>query len=209
MLANEINSMNAYEEKRPTTPASFVVAESLNDVSGTFNDRSITYNGSLENYDYESILRQKETNINSFYELSDYFVDADDLVNGAVHHVLVPFSTMDGWRLTGGDEKTRAKYEEWFERISLETKLRSWFYQFYVFSNVYYSLMEDGDLVTLPPHMMRITNVLVQGNPLAEFNVKNLKQSMRKSERVAAMRSWSTSSLMAKSFSIYVSVAGK
>lgn len=183
-MANEINSMNAYEDKRPTAP-SLVVAESLNDVSGTFNDRSITYNGSLENYNYESILRQKEQNINSFYELSDYFVDADDLVNGAVHHVLVPFSTMDGWRLTGGDEKTRAKYEEWFERISLETKLRSWFYQLYVFSNVYYSLMEDGDLVTLPPHMMRITNVLVQGNPLVEFNVKNLKQSMRKSSQKA------------------------
>jgi len=185
MLAQEINSMKAYDSNKQNmlSAASFAVAESLNDVTGTFNDRSITYNGSLENYDYESILRQKEQNINSFYELSDYFVDADDLVNGAIHHVLVPFSTLDGWYLTGGEEKTRAKYYEWFERISLDTKLRSWFYQYYVFSNVYYSLMDDGDLVTLPPHMMRITNVLVQGNPLVEFNVRNLKQSMRKSSQ--------------------------
>jgi len=183
-LADDMNSMSAYGDDRPKA-TSFAVAESLNDVSGAFNDRSITYNGSLENYNYESILRQKEQNINRFYELSDYFVDADDLVNGAIHHVLVPFSTLDGWKLTGGDEKTRAKYEEWFERISLDTKLRSWFYQLYLFSNVYYSLMEDGDLVTLPPHMMRITNVLVQGNPLVEFNVKNLKQSMRKSSTKA------------------------
>ena len=184
-MANTLDTMSAYEDKRPNASA-FAVSESLNDVTGTFNERSITFNGSLSNYDYEALLRQKQQNINKFYELGDYFVDADDLVGGAVRHILVPFSLIDGWYLTGGTQQTQDKYLEWFERISLNEKLRSWFYQYYVFYNVYFSLMEDGDLVTLPPHLMRITNVSVNGNPLTEFNVKSLKQDLRKN----AQKSW-------------------
>ena len=183
-MANKLDTMSAYEEKRPAT-SSYAVSESLNDVTGTYNERSITYNGSLNNYDYESLLRQKQTNINRFYELADYFVDADDLVGGAIRHIYVPFSMIDGWYLTGGTQQTQDKYMEWFERISLNEKLRSWFYQYYVFYNVYFSLMEDGDLVTLPPHLMRISNVAVNGNPLAEFNVKSLKQDLRKNAQKA------------------------
>jgi len=181
-LAKDIDNMIADEAKKPNA-SSFAVAETLNDVSGTFNERSITYNGSLKNYDYESLLRQKQQNINKYYELADYFVDADELVGGAIRHIYVPFSLIDGWYLTGGNEQTREKYMEWFERISLNEKLRSWFYQYYLFYNVYFSLMEDGDLVTLPPHLMRITNVSVNGNPLSEFNVKSLKQDLRKSSQ--------------------------
>ena len=184
-MANEVNTMSAYEDKKPNASA-FAVAESAADVSSTYNERSITFNGSLNDYDYESLLKQKQQNINKFYELGDYFVDADDLVGGAIRHILVPFSMIDGWYLTGGTEQTQEKYKEWFERISLNEKLRSWFYQYYVFYNVYFSLMEDGDLVTLPPHLMRITNVAVNGNPLTEFNAKSLKQDLRKSSQ----KSW-------------------
>ena len=183
-MAKEVDAMKAYEDKKPTGSA-FAVSETLNDVTGTYNERSITFNGSLQNYDYETLLRQKQQNINRLYELADYFVDADDLVGGAIHHIYVPFSLIDGWYLTGGDEKTREKYMEWFERISLNEKLRSWFYQYYLFYNVYYSLMEDGDLVTLPPHLVRITNVAVNGNPLVEFNSKSLKQDLRKTSQKA------------------------
>lgn len=184
-MANEMDVLSAYKNERPNAP-SFAVGETLKDVTSTYNERSITYNGSLQNYDYEALLRQKQQNINRFYELADYFVDADDLVGGAIRHVYVPFSLIDGWYLTGGTEQTREKYLEWFERISLNEKLRSWLYQYYVFYNVYFSLMEDGDLVTLPPHLMRITNVAVNGNPLAEFNVKSLKQDLRTN----AQKSW-------------------
>ena len=184
-MANKVDTLSAYEDRKPNASA-FAVAESLNDVSGTYNERSITFNGSLHDYDYESLLKQKQQNINRFYELGDYFVDADDLVGGAIRHILVPFSLIDGWYLTGGTEQTQAKYNEWFERISLNEKLRSWFYQYYLFYNVYFSLMEDKDLVTLPPHLMRITNVAVNGNPLTEFNVKSLKQDLRKNSQ----KSW-------------------
>ena len=183
-MAKEVDAMKAYEDKKPTG-TTLAVSETLNDVTGTYNERSITYNGSLQNYDYDTLLRQKQQNINRLYELADYFVDADDLVGGAIHHIYVPFSLIDGWYLTGGDEKTREKYLEWFERISLNDKLRSWLYQYYLFYNVYFSLMEDGDLVTLPPHLVRITNVAVNGNPLVEFNSKSLKQDLRKTSQKA------------------------
>ena len=40
--------------------------------------------------------------------------------------------------------------------------------------------MEDGDLITLPPHLCRISNVIVNGNPLVEFNARSIKQDFRK-----------------------------
>ena len=160
--------------------SSFAVAETLNDVTGLFNERNITYNGSLQNLNIDAILRDKQNHINEIYQLADYYVDSEELVGSAVKKIYVPFSLSDGWYLTGGNDKTRAKYEEWFQRIHLDEKLESWFYQYYLFANVFYSLMEDGDVVTLPPHLCRISNVLVNGNPLVEFNARSIKQDFRK-----------------------------
>lgn len=184
-MANELDKMTAYNDEKPRA-SDYAVSETIRDVTGTLNERSITFNGSLSGYDYESLLKQKQQNINTFYELSDYFVNADDLVGGAIYDVYLPFSLLDGWSLTGGTQQTRDKYNEWFERIQLDNKLRSWFYQYYVFYNVYFSLMEDGDLVTLPPHLMRISNVLVGGNPLSEFNVRSLKTDLK----AASQKAW-------------------
>ena len=184
MLADQLNNMSAYNGDKPNS-TSLAVAETINDVSATYNERSITYNGSLQNTNYEEMLRKKQENINTIYQIADYFVDADDLVGGAIYHIYVPFSLIDGWYLTGGTEQTREKYTEWFDRIGLEDKLRSWFYQYYTFANVYYSLMDDGDLVTLPPHLVKITNIAVNSNPLVEFDVKSLKQDLRPSSQKA------------------------
>lgn len=184
MAEKIIDTMVVYNNEKPNA-SSFAISENIRDVTGTLNERSITFNGSLSGYDFESLLRQKQSNINTFYELSDYFTDADDLVGGAVRDVYLPFSLIDGYFLTGGTQQTRDKYTEWFERIQLDTKLRSWFYQYYVFSNVYFSLLEDGDLVTLPPHLMRISNILVGGNPLAEFNVRSLKTDLKPASQKA------------------------
>ena len=38
----------------------------------TYDNRNITFTGDLTDYDYDSILRDKQNNINSLYELSDY-----------------------------------------------------------------------------------------------------------------------------------------
>ena len=156
------------------------VAETMNDVTGTFNDRNITYNGSLQNLDIDAILRSKQDHINDIYQLADYYVDAEELVSSAVRKIYVPFSMSDGWYLTGGNDKTRGKYMEYFERIHLKEKMESWFYQYYLFANVFFSLLSDGDLVTLPPHLSRITNVKVAGNPLVEFRARTVRQDMKR-----------------------------
>lgn len=178
-MANEIDNM-IIDKKDRLAASSFAVAETLNDVTGLFNERSITYNGSLKNLDIDTILRDKQGHINDIYQLADYYCDAEELVGSAIKKIFVPFSLSDSYYLTGGNEKTRAKYKEWFERIHLDEKLESWFYQHYLFANVYYSLMEDGDVVTLPPHLCRISNVLVNGNPLVEFNARSIKQDFKK-----------------------------
>ena len=54
--------------------------------------------GDLASYDYDSILRDKQRNINSLFELSDYYVDADPIYRGIIKGVYVPFSIADDWR---------------------------------------------------------------------------------------------------------------
>ena len=92
----------------------------------------------------------------------------------------VPFSLTDGWFLTGGTDKVREKYYEWLDRIHFQEKLESWFLQYYVFANVFFSIQEDGDIVTLPPNLVRISNVMLNGNPLIEFNARSVKQDLKK-----------------------------
>lgn len=175
-----IDNASAYEDKRPISASSVALAESFKDVSSTFNDTTITYNGDIAGFDYTTLLRDKQGNIYNAYKLSDYFYDAEELYGGSIKYVYVPFSLIDGWYLTGGDDKVRAKYMEWFSRIGLDQKMESWFTQYFNFANVFFALMEDGDLVTLPPVLTRVTNVAVNGNPLIEFNARAVKQDLKK-----------------------------
>jgi len=46
--------------------------DSQNEYVHTYDNRNITFTGDLSNYDYDAILRDKQNNINSLYELSDY-----------------------------------------------------------------------------------------------------------------------------------------
>ena len=174
-----IDDMTATETKKPWS-SSIALAESINDVSLTFNDSIITYNGDITGFDYNRILRDKQGSILDIYKLADYFYDAEELYGSAIKYVYVPFSLIDGWYLTGGDEKVRAKYTEWFKRIGLDSKLESWFTQYFNFSNVFFSLMEDSDLVTLPPVLSRVSNVMINGNPLIEFNARAVKQDLKR-----------------------------
>ena len=174
-----IENASPYDDRRPGASL-IALAESINDVSQTFNDTAITYSGDIAGFDYNRLLRDKQGNIYDIYKLADYFYDAEELYGAAIKYVYVPFSLTDGWYLTGGDEKVRAKYEEWFKRIGLDNKLESWFTQYFNFSNVFFSLMEDSDLVTLPPVLTRVTNVAVNGNPLIEFNARAVKQDLKK-----------------------------
>lgn len=107
------------------------------DVTITFSDRNITYTGDLATFDYDAILRNKQQNIYRLFELSDYFVDADPIYRGIIKEVYAPFSTSDKYRLIGANEKVKQKYYDYYERIHLEDLMRSIFYQYWKYGNVY------------------------------------------------------------------------
>ena len=145
----------------------------------TYNDKTITYSGDLASYDYDAILRDKQRNINSLYELADYYVDADPIFRGIINGVYVPFSLSDDFRLVGANEQTKAKYMAYYDRIHLKDRMRSIFYQYYKYGNVFCYLMEDGNIITLPVHLVRIANVMIGGEPVLEFNCKSVRDDMR------------------------------
>lgn len=113
-------------------------------MSITFNNRNITYTGDLASYDYDAILRDKQANIVSLFQLSDYYVDADPLYRGIIKEVYTPFSIADDFRLVGANEKVKKKYLDYYDRIHLRDKMRSIFLQYYKYGNVYVYLMDDG-----------------------------------------------------------------
>ena len=61
-------NINTNMSNRTNTSTAFAVAESIRDVTSVFNERSITYNGSLQSLDIDSILRQKQEHIYDIYK---------------------------------------------------------------------------------------------------------------------------------------------
>lgn len=180
-MINDIDNMKIQLDNNPRQ-SSIALASSMTDgnITGTFADRDITFSGNLSGYDYDAILRQKQSHIYEIYQLADYFVDSEEMFGSAIKHIYTPFSLTDGWFLSGGDERTKEKYMEWLDRIHFEEKLESWFYQYYLFGNVFFSIQDDGDIITMPPNLIRISNVMVNGNPLVEINARSIKQDLKK-----------------------------
>lgn len=147
--------------------------DSQNEYVHTYDNRNITFTGDLADYDYDTILRDKQNNINSLYELSDYQVDKDPIYRGIIKGVYAAFSVSD-WKLIGANEKTKEKYEEYYRRINLRDRMSSIFYQYFKYGNVYIYLMEDGSIVTLPVHKCRISNMMLNGEPIVEYNAQSI-----------------------------------
>ena len=102
----------------------------------TYNDRTITYTGDLASYDYDSILRDKQGNINSLFQLADYYVDADPIFRGIINGVYTPFALSGEFRLVGANEQVKAKYLDYYDRIHLKDRMRSIFYQYFKYGAV-------------------------------------------------------------------------
>ena len=145
----------------------------------TYNDKAITFSGDLADYDYASILRDKQRNIIRLFELSDYFADEDPIFRGIIRGVYTPFALHTPYRLVGANEKTKEKYKEYYERIHLHDRMRSIYLQYFKYGNVYVYLQEDGNLITLPVHLVRIANVMIGGEPVLEFNCKSVRDDMK------------------------------
>jgi hypothetical protein len=141
-----------------------------------YDNKDFTFRGELKNYNYNNILKDKQNYIGKLMELAAYYIDADDIVSGVVKRVLTPFSLSCGWKLKGVSEKTKQKYIEHYENVGFLDVAKSIFYELYTFANCYIYFMPDGRLITLPPHRIRISDIMVNGEPVIEFNVIELNK---------------------------------
>lgn len=144
----------------------------------SYENSNITFTGELKDYDYTTILRNKQDNIISLYQLADYYADADPIVRGIIEHVYVPYSTCSDWYLTGSKDKTYALYEEQYKRMRLREKMSGIFKEYWKYSNVC-CYLKEGDLITLPVHKWRIGNTMFDGTPIVEYDCQSLVNEFR------------------------------
>ena len=139
----------------------------------SFDNANFTFSGDLVDFDYVNLLRNKQQNITQFYQLSDYYTDADPIIHGIIKHVYVPFSTCSGWYLTGSKEKTYELYEAQYKKMRLREKIDAIMTEIWKYSNVYCYLYK-GDLITLPEMKCRIGNTMFDGTPIVEFDCQSI-----------------------------------
>ena len=144
----------------------------------SFSNSNITYSGELADFDYTQILRDKQNNIVSLYQLADYFSDADAIVRGIIKHVYVPFSTNSAWFLTGAKKKTVKLFEEQYKKMRLKEQLDGIMLEYWKYNNVYIYLL-NGHIITLPPHLCRIGNLALNGKPIVDFNCQTIYNEWR------------------------------
>ena len=144
----------------------------------SFSNSNFTFSGDLSSYDYVSILRDKQSNIQSLYQLMDYYVDADPIVHGIVKHVYVPFSTCSDWYLTGSKKKTLSLFEEQYKRMRLREKIDAIMLEMWKYNNVC-CYLKDGDLITLPVDKWKIGNTLFNGTPIIDYDCQSIINEIR------------------------------
>ena len=64
------------------------------------------------------------------------------------------------------------------------------FYQYYKYGQVFVYLKDDGDIITLPPHRCRISNVMVSGEPVVEFNAMQVAMDLGYRWNSMALKEW-------------------
>lgn len=167
------------EASAPKKPVNIAVgAISTEDTFQSFDNSNITFSGELAGYDYTNILRNKQDNIISLYQIADYYADADPIIRGIIEHVYVPYSTCSNWYLTGAKDKTYTLYEEQYKRMRLREKLTGIFKELWKYNNVCVYLHE-GDIITLPVHKWRIGNVTFNGTPIVEYDCQSIINEFR------------------------------
>ena len=139
----------------------------------SFSNSNITFSGELSGYDYTAILRNKQDNIVSLYQLADYYSDADPIIRGIIKHVYVPFSTCSPWYLTKAKKKTYALYEEQYKKMHLREKIDGIMLEFWKYNNVCCYLY-NGNLITLPVNRWKIGNVTLNGQPIVDFDCQSI-----------------------------------
>lgn len=165
---------------RPEKKDVFVGASNERDEQAiqSFSNSNITFTGELSGYDYGSILRNKQDNILSLYQIADYYSDADPIIRGIIKHVYVPFSSCSPWYLTGAKKKTYALYEEQYKKMRLREKIEGIMLEIWKYSNVCVYLYE-GNIITLPVNKWKIGNVTLNGQPIVDFDCQSILNEWR------------------------------
>lgn len=178
---NTANEGEARPSKRIDKPDGVVVG-ARNEADETqiqsFSNSNITFSGSLAGYDYDDILRDKQSNIVNLYKLADYYVDADAIVRGIVRHIFVPYSAGSSWFLYGAKDKTCKLYEEQYRKMRLKDKIEGIFYEYWKYGNVFVYVL-NGHLITLPVHKCKIGNVSLNGRPLVDYDCQSILNEWR------------------------------
>lgn len=154
----------------------------------SFNNSNITFSGELANYNYDSILRDKQRNIYSLYQLADYYTDADPLVRGIIKHVYVPYTLGSSYVLQGATAKTRKIYEDFYKQIRLREKLSSIILEYWKYANVFVYIFH-GVPITLPVTKCRIGNLSFNGEPVVDFDCQSVYNEWR-AKNYAVKENW-------------------
>lgn len=142
-----------------------------------FENSNITYRSALADVDYDGILRDKQGNINTLYQLVDYYTDADPIVRGIIKGVYVPFSNGE-WFLTSQSDKTIDIFEEQYKKMRLREKIEEIFLQYWKYNNVYVYIWK-GNMMTLAPHKCRISSIAIDGTPIVDYDVQSISNEFR------------------------------
>lgn len=167
------NETTVAEQPQRTISVVGVGKEADQETIQSFSNSNFTFSGDLSGYDYVSILRDKQNNIQSFYQLSDYYTDADPIVHGIVKHVFVPFLTCSDWYLTEAKKKTCALFEEQYKRMRLREKIDAIMLEAVKYNNVC-CYLKDGDLITLPVNKWKIGNTMFNGTPIVDYDCQSI-----------------------------------
>lgn len=161
---------------KPSVIATGESAESTDNI-GAFDNSRFTYSGDITQVDFNSILINKQDNINQIYQLSDYFTDSNPIVHGINKHVYVPFANGE-WYLTSENQKTIDIFEEHYKKIRLSELIADIFLQLFKYNNVFVYKW-NGFAKTLPPHKCTIANIMIDGTPVVDFDVQSLQYEFK------------------------------
>ena len=154
----------------------------------SFSNSNITFSGELSGYDYDSILRNKQENIVSLYQIADYYTDADPIIRGIIKHVYVPFSSCSPWYLTGSKKKTYALFEEQYRKMRLREKIDGIMLELWKYSNVCVYLF-NGNIITLPVNRWKIGNIALNGQPIIDLDCQSILNEWR-AKSYAVRENW-------------------
>lgn len=139
-----------------------------------FDNSTIAYSSQLSAVQYDRLLRDPQRNINDLYKLAAYYAEADPIVHSIIYHCYLPYASGSRWFLTCPNDKTINIFEKYYKEIRLKEKLSDIMLNYFKYGNVFVYFYQ-GNIMTLPPHKVKIGNTTLNGTPIIELNVQDIQ----------------------------------